>query len=155
MEEIGELASALAPCARYSSIDLALGAPVWLPPRGPRALAVEVHDSSGDLEHMQRELSDALARLSDWEPERRRFRAHITVARVRGAGARAAGRHGHRAERGGGRAREGERGGGIELPVTPPLRFAPEAIALYRSRLLPEGAAYEALASCALAPACD
>ena len=144
--EIDALASALAPCADHCC-ELSLGAPVWLPPRQPRALAVEARDGSGELERMQRELERALQELSDWQPQRRRFRAHITVARIRGRPPRAR------------RARSGEQDGGgegegaaIEL-VTPPLSFMPEALTLYRSSLLPSGAEYEALASSALAPA--
>jgi len=153
--EIDALAGALAPCADHHC-ELALGAPLWLPPREPRLLAVEVREESGELELMQRQLETALSRISGWEPARRRFMAHITVLRVRGRAPRM--------RRGGGRAGRGERAvepaqaaAGAEqapaLPPTPSLRFAGEAITLYRSSLLPGGAAYEALASSALAPA--
>lgn len=145
--EIDALAAALAPCADHS-FELALGAPLWLPPRHPRSLAVEVRDSSGELERMQRQLERALCDLSDWQPERRRFRAHITVARVRGRQARPRVRGAHRDGIGLPGA-DGE----ATLPATPPLSFTAETVTLYRSWLLPAGAAYEALASSALAPA--
>jgi len=67
----------------------------------------------------------------EWEPDRRRFRAHLTVGRVRG--------------------REGPSAapGGVvqELPPTPAVRFRPESLTLYRSFLEPSGARYEALAA--------
>ncbi len=64
--------------------EVSIGAPLWLPPRRPHALAVEINDRGGALTSVQQQLSQALANASGWEPERRRFRAHITVARVRG-----------------------------------------------------------------------
>ncbi len=146
--EIDALASALAPCADHAC-ELSLGAPLWLPPRQPRMLAIEVHDASGELERMQRELERSLRELSDWEPERRRFRGHVTVARVRGRPGRRRGREGRRAAA---PAPAPEEGAVIEL-ITPSLSFTPEALTLYRSRLLPSGAQYEALASSVLAPA--
>ncbi|HEY2397749.1 MAG TPA: RNA 2',3'-cyclic phosphodiesterase [Solirubrobacteraceae bacterium] len=109
--------------------ELRAGAPVWLPPRRPRALAVEILDEAGELASLQVQLSRAIAALCEWEPERRRFRGHVTVARL-GAGLRW-------------RAGEPE----PELPATPPLRFTPEAVVLYRSWLSSSGASYEPLAS--------
>jgi 2'-5' RNA ligase len=84
LEEIAELASAVDACAEHVG-ELALGAPLWLPPRRPRALAVEVHDRSGGLVALQASLTRALSQASGWEPERRRFRPHITLVRM-GAG---------------------------------------------------------------------
>src|SRR5262249_30103181 len=111
---------------------LALGAPLWLPRRRPRALAVEVADPGGALARLQGALARALALASSWEPERRRFRPHITVARVRG--------------------RAGLRdGASLTLPPTPALAFAARTVSLYRSRLAPTGATYELLASATLA----
>src|SRR5258707_333554 len=62
--------------------ELSLGAPLWLPPRRPRTLAVAVHDRAGELTHLQRAVAQALSGALDWQPERRRFRAHVTVARL-------------------------------------------------------------------------
>jgi 2'-5' RNA ligase len=101
---------------------LALGAPVWLPRRRPRALAIELHDESGALTDLAADLGRALGEAIGWEPESRRFRPHITVARMRG-GAVAPGR----------------------LAPTPSLVFEPEALTLYRSHLDPDGAVYEPL----------
>jgi 2'-5' RNA ligase len=187
VQEIDQLAAVLPDCAAHAS-ELCVGAPVWLPQRRPRALAVAIadetapagradgheddgsdqggagagagtgrrgrgggsgHGGAGELERMQLQLRDALAAVSDWQPERRRFRAHITLVRVRGGGRR---RRGPRAS--------GERHGGVDpaaltaiaLPATPGLAFVPESVTLYRSRLEPSGARYEALASCRLLP---
>jgi RNA 2',3'-cyclic 3'-phosphodiesterase len=138
--EIDPLAAALGACEETVG-ELSLGAPLWLPVRRPRALAVEVHDRSGDLARARARVGEELAGVSSWQPERRRFRPHITVVRV-GRGAGAARRPG--AQR---------IGPQQQLPATPWLSFTPEAIVLYRSWLLPDGASYEALARSELLPA--
>jgi 2'-5' RNA ligase len=131
--EIEALAAALAPCAEQPC-ELYVGAPLWLPPRRPHALAVEIHDRAGELARVQQRVSTALSSASAWRPERRRFRPHITLARVRrGAGDRS------------GRERA--------LPATPRLSFTAETIVMYRSWLAPEGASYEELARSAVATA--
>jgi 2'-5' RNA ligase len=112
--------------------ELRVGAPLWLPARRPRALAVEVHDDDGELTALQADVSQAIAAVSGWEPERRRFRAHVTLARI---GARAV-LPSPRDE--------------LSLPATPPLRFTPAALILYRSWLSAAGASYEPLVSCEL-----
>ena len=118
--------------------ELSLGAPLWLPPKRPRALAVEVRDDSSALLRLQGALADTLAGTIDWQPERRHFKAHITVARMRAD-----------------RSRGGPRGGqGRDaLPPTPQLRFSATSVALYRSWLSPHGASYEAIARLSLAVA--
>jgi len=134
--EIDELARV--PGATTAEVgELSVGAPLWLPPRRPRNLTVEIHDPEGGLERLQRELVGELRRRIDWEPERRRFRAHLTVGRVRGREALFAASQ-----------------GAIDLPATPALRFRPESLTLYRSWLEPRGARYEALAGRPLEHAC-
>jgi 2'-5' RNA ligase len=132
--EIEALAAVLAASVEHAC-ELSVGAPLWLPPRRARALAVEIHDRDGELARVQKRVSGALSSVSAWEPERRRFRAHITLARVR------------RAAAGARRSSSDRAGHELSLPVTPRLSFTPEAIVLYRSWLAPEGARYEALAS--------
>ena len=107
---------------------LALGAPVWLPRRQPRLLAVEVHDDEGGLAALHLALSAALEATVDWTRERRAFHPHVTVARMRADG----GGSGSAARRG-------------ALPATPSASFGGEALTLYRSWLQPSGAVYEAL----------
>lgn len=131
MGEIDALAQALR-SYREDSCELSVGAPLWLPPRRPRALAVEIDDPEGELAGVQARVGEALSEVGGWEPQRRRFRAHVTVARMR----------------------EGALGASYARPLepTPQLSFAPESIVLYRSWLSPAGATYEALESCELAP---
>jgi 2'-5' RNA ligase len=125
--EIDALGDALgAVCAEAAPVgELAFGAPLWLPPRHPRALAVELHDTpDGTL----KALHGALTAAYGLQAERRRFRPHATVARMRPSEA------------------PGERG----LPATPALSFRPCSVTLQRSWLTPTEAVYEGLVSCAL-----
>jgi len=140
--EIESIAAAVTGCALPVG-ELSVSAPLWLPPRRPRALAVEIHDHEGALTALHEAVVGALARAGVWEPGRTagalrvhtgrarggRFRPHITMARLRVGCAL------------------GER----RLTATPALSFTPEALVLYRSRLSPAGASYEALASSPLA----
>jgi RNA 2',3'-cyclic 3'-phosphodiesterase len=128
--EITAITAALNASARNVGM-LSVGAPLWLG-RPPRTLAVAVHDDEGRLAGLHAAVAEAISERTAWEPERRRFRAHIAVARTRG------------------RPRAGSEalGAGSLLPATPALRFIPEFVTLYRSWLSPEGAAYEALARC-------
>jgi RNA 2',3'-cyclic 3'-phosphodiesterase len=133
--EIDAIAAQLAACDGTSG-ELSVGAPLWLPPRRPRALAVELHDS-GELAHLRAQFVAALREPGNWQAgggaprgadavgARRRFRPHVTVARM--------GRGASRIDR--------------VLPPTPSLSFVPRQLVLYRSRLSPQGANYEAIAS--------
>jgi 2'-5' RNA ligase len=103
---------------------LGLGQSLWLPPRRPRVLAVRLHDDDGRTAALQSDLSRRLAAGGWYEPERRAYLPHVTVARVR--------RHSSLRP--------------TSLPSPPPLRFSAPRITLYRSRLSPAGARYEALA---------
>ena len=103
--------------------DLALGDALWLAPRRPHVLTVEVADTTGALLALQERVVAALVEAVGYEPDRRRFRPHVTVARVRrGAAPR-------------------QRG----LPDAPSASFAGEAVTLYRSWLGGGPARYEAL----------
>lgn len=134
--EIETLTATLRDC-EASIGELQLGAPLWLPPRSPRTLSVEVHDRAGSLARLHGAVSSAIARVIDWQPERRRFRAHVTVARI-----------GREEARGGRRAK----GRVADLPATPQLSFTPPALVLYRSWPAPAGASYEALETRMLMP---
>lgn len=103
-------------------VPLALAAPAWLPPRRPRVLAVDLEDPDGACGRLQSDVAAALRALH--APESRPFRPHVTVARVR-KGARV----------------------DTRLPAAPDrMTFAVAALTLYRSRLGPQGARYDALA---------
>ncbi|HEY4812019.1 MAG TPA: RNA 2',3'-cyclic phosphodiesterase [Solirubrobacteraceae bacterium] len=138
--EIDALAVAIGDCDE-PACELSVGAPLWLPPRRPRALAVEVHDHDGGLGQVHSRVSGLLSSVSGWQPEPRRFTPHITLMRI-GRGAFSSRRSS--LERG-----EREQ----PLPATPRLSFVPEAIVLYRSWLAPEGASYEVLGRRELTPA--
>lgn len=119
-DAVGEVVRA---CAGPAA-DLALGGALLLPPRRPRALAAEVRDPSGALAALQARLAGALGEAGLHEPERRPYRPHATVARLRA---------GERAPRG-------------PVPDDPePVAFAGEAVTLYRSLLSRAGARYEPL----------
>ncbi len=133
--ELRALESVLEGCAAHAG-ELAVGTPLWLPRRRPRALAVAIDDRDGELTRLQGQVSGAVAEVSGWEPERRRFRPHITLARLRAAP----------------RDRDPQDRAEAVLPATPRLEFVPESLSLYRSFLSPSGASYESLASCALLP---
>jgi len=110
--------------------DLALGDALWLAPRRPHVLTVEVADATGALLALQERVVAALVEAVGYEPDRRRFRPHVTVARVRrGAAPR-------------------QRG----LPDAPSASFAGEAVTLYRSWLGGGPARYEALERVPLTP---
>jgi 2'-5' RNA ligase len=143
VEEIAVIGPAVSACTVCVG-ELSVGAPLWLPRRRPRSLAVAIHDDEGDLASLHAAMSNAICDVTDWESERRRFKAHVTVARMR---RRTNGREG-------GHLITGTRAPGdrFGLPATPQLRFTPEHLTLYRSWLSPEGATYEALARCRLSP---
>jgi RNA 2',3'-cyclic 3'-phosphodiesterase len=137
--EIEALGDALAAaCGEAPPVgELSFGAPLWLPPRHPRALAVELHDTP---DRALEALHVALAAVCTLEPaaapghdqgaegRRRRFRPHVTVARMRPSEA------------------PRERG----LPPTPALSFTPRTVTLQRSWLTPTEAVYEGLGTYAL-----
>lgn len=134
--ELTAIGDALAGCAGPAG-ELSLGAPLWLPPRRPRTLAVEVHDDpDGGLQALQEQLARALASACDFREEHRRFRPHVTVARMRE----------HPERHGRNRGVQGER----TLAATPALSFAVTEVVLYRSWLSPDGASYEPLVTQAL-----
>ena len=110
---------------------LALGDVRWLPPRGPRVLAADVDDPDGTLAALQADVLAALVGGVGFEPERRRFLAHVTVARVR---------QGSKVPR------------ELRERLGPPERveFAAPAVTLFRSHLSPRGARYEPLVRVAL-----
>jgi 2'-5' RNA ligase len=133
VEELEPIAAAVQQLTALDG-ELALGAPLWLPPRRPRTLAVAVHDRHGELARLQRTVVQAISHVIDWQSERRRFRAHVTVARL--GRERSRGRHGPAAD--------------LTLTPSPQLCFTAREVVLYRSWLDPAGASYEALARVAL-----
>jgi 2'-5' RNA ligase len=132
IERIGECLTAIS----AGACELSVGAPLWLPPRRPRALAVELHDDTRELGRVQGELLSTLREVCEMPKEqhggglrRRRFRPHITVARMR---------HGAAPHK-------------RTLAPTPALSFTPRELLLYRSWLSERGASYEPVAEVPLA----
>lgn len=130
----GEISEAAAIVSGFvdQAPELAIGAPVWLPQRRPRAFAVEVRGLDSRLTDLQSGLQSSLEAVLG-SLQRRTFRPHITVARIP---------RDFRPRR-------------EPPPPTPPLEFRGESLSLYRSHLLPEGAEYEALYTWPLASETD
>lgn len=105
---------------------LSLGAPLWLPPRRPGVLTIEVDDRAGALAALHASLIAALQAGAAFTPEARPFRPHVTVGRVR---------RGQRI-----RPRD------ADVPRPPGATFEATALTLYRSH----GGRYEPLARRAL-----
>lgn len=101
---------------------------LWLPPRRPGVLAIALEHEIA-LAEVHRDLALALTDAIGFQPERRRFRAHVTVGRVR-------------------------RGTHVRTqdPLEPPaLEFPAATLTLYRSHTGRTGARYEPLACAPLA----
>ncbi|HEV7882497.1 MAG TPA: RNA 2',3'-cyclic phosphodiesterase [Solirubrobacteraceae bacterium] len=103
---------------------LAVGSPLWLPPRRPGVLAVAL-EAGPALAELHAGLVAALAETIGFEPERRALRPHVTVARAR---------------------RDTRLRATAPDPPPPALTFEPEGLVLYRSHTGPGGARYEPLA---------
>jgi 2'-5' RNA ligase len=121
-DEIGPLSDAVESFAGRFPPALETGSALWLSPRKPHVLTVEVHDDSGALGDLHRDLWDELEAMG-YEREHRRFRPHLTVARVR---------HGWTPP-------------GGPLPPTPDLDLEVRGVTLMRSWLGGGPARYEPL----------
>ncbi len=121
-EDVAAIAPVVA--AERAAPALALEEVLLLPPRRARVLTVTLDDRTGALAALQARISAALADAGVYTPEKRRFRAHVTVARLRP------------------RVQPPRR---AAVPIEP-LAFSGHAVTLYRSHLHPSGARYEALA---------
>ena len=130
-DEIDQIAAACGVAAGEPVVESAFGEALWLPARRPRVLAVSLVDPDRALARVQSVLSDVLVAGGWYAPESRPFLAHVTVARV--------GREG--------RVRP------VDLPPPPELAVRCSRVTLYRSRLSPSGARYEAQASVTLGSA--
>jgi 2'-5' RNA ligase len=116
--------------AMLSALDPAPAAPplavadaLWLSPRRPHVLTAALADPSGGLARLQAAVLDALVRDAGHEAEKRAFRPHVTIARVR------------------------RRLRAFDVPAPPQSAFAAPSVTLYRSVLGRGPASYEAMAS--------
>jgi 2'-5' RNA ligase len=94
-----------------------------VPPRRPRLFALDLADDGGRAAMVQASVAGALEAEGVYEPERRSFWPHVTLARVR----------------------RGERAAPLEAEPPPGDAFDAGEVTLYRSRLSPRGARYEPL----------
>ena len=105
---------------------LTFGTVLLLPPRRPKVLTIELEEQG--LAALQHRIAAGLADAGVYTPEKRPFRPHVTLARLRPR----------------------ERPQTTELTLEP-LTFHATAVTLYASRLHPTGARYEPLATAPLA----
>jgi 2'-5' RNA ligase len=110
---------------------LSIAGPLLLPPRRGRVLCASIADHDGTLAALQARVGEGLEAAGLYTPERREFRPHATVARLRSHA---------RPQRS---LPPGLGPAGIE--------FRAEALTLYRSHLARPGARYEPLHRIALA----
>jgi 2'-5' RNA ligase len=113
-EEVEAVGAAVSGAASTAAgpVGLGMGGALWLAPRRPHVLTVAIDDPAGAAAALHGELWERLEALGH-ERERRAFRPHVTVARVR---------HGARV-----RPRE--------LPGPPGAAFESPALTLFRSHL--------------------
>ena len=98
-----------------------------VPPRRPRLLAMDLEDEGGRATRLQAAVAAALEAGGFYEPERRPFWPHITLARIK-------------------------KGAQVHPPITtgsrgrePPAVIRAQALTLYRSTLRAQGALYKPL----------
>jgi 2'-5' RNA ligase len=82
LDEVGPLSAVVEELAGWPMPALSTGAALWLSPRRPHVLTVAVSDDTGALAALHATLWDALEDVG-FERDERRFRPHLTVARVR------------------------------------------------------------------------
>jgi 2'-5' RNA ligase len=134
--EVEPVAAAVRASGSAAAPLLELQGPVQRPPRG-RARIFALPVLSAGAEQMQAEVSERLVEAGLYEPEKRPFWPHVTVAKVRPEG------------RGSRRRARVEQGPG-ELPAALAEPFYGVRLTLYRSELKPTGARYVPLAQCEL-----
>ena len=134
---LAEVEAVGAVCRRLGderSICLSLGSVLWLPRRRPGVVAIGLggaDDDTGRLAALQSRLARELVALGVYEPERRPFLAHVTVARVR----------------------RSARVRAVDLPVPEPQSFAVTTLTLFRSFPGSGGSRYEPLVTVPLGAA--
>jgi 2'-5' RNA ligase len=102
---------------------LAARALVPVPKRGPRLFALDLEDPADAATAVHARAAEALTEAGYYEPEKRPFWPHVTLARVK---------RGRRAPR-------------VEAADPPGEPFTATVVTLYRSVLQPQGARYEPL----------
>lgn len=130
------VAEALTSRWALSPFQASLGAASLFPPRGaPRVVWLDVREGADGLHALHREVERRLAGIG-FPPERRPFRPHLTIGRVK--------RIARRAER--------AFAGTVGATTVPPMQWTVDRVALMESRLSSEGAAYHEVAAVTLGP---
>ncbi len=120
-------------CPNHAPFELHFGQPGCFPNgHNPRVLWIGIDEPTRPLKELQRDVVNAMARLS-FAPEKRSYRPHLTLGRVK--------RHANKQER----RQLGELVEKVEIPAIPPMPVS--AVSFIRSELRPEGARYTTLAS--------
>ena len=122
-KEVDAIAAAMRSAATGEAPLLVPGEVVPVPPRRARLFALDLDDPDSTCARLQQAVSDALEAGRFYEPEKRPFWPHVTLARVK-RNQRAA-----------------------PLPANPPPLdpFRAPQVTLYRSTLRPQGAQYDPL----------
>ena len=123
-KEVEAIAAAMRSAATGEAPLLLPGEVMAVPPRRARLFALDLDDPDGACARLQQAVSDALEAGRFYEPQKRPFWPHVTLARVT---------RNQRAE---------------VLPGQPPPLdpFRAPQVTLYRSTLRPQGAQYDPLA---------
>jgi 2'-5' RNA ligase len=131
---LGDVESALAEAAAaHAPFHLSLGPPVWFPGRGkPRVFVTKVRDGARELIDLQPAVAAGLDPLG-FPADKRDYRPHVTVGRVRRNRKISAGRANEACEH--------------AAASVEPLRMFVTEIVLFESTLSPEGATYSRLAT--------
>jgi 2'-5' RNA ligase len=118
---------------------------VEVPPRRPRLYAVGMEDRGERLGRWQAGLAERLSGAGFYEPEKRPFWPHVTVARFKQTERHGVGRRARDASGGRGPSRLDTPGPEAELPDELREPFKAARLTLYSSTLRPQGAVYESL----------
>ncbi len=126
---------ALTPAWRQSAFDASLGAAGLFPPRGaPRVVWLDVREGADPLRALQREVQRRLAGIG-FPGEKRAFRPHLTIGRVKRVARSAESAFRQR----------------VEAIDAPPIGWTVDRVVLMESRLSSDGAAYHEVAAATLA----
>ena len=132
--QVESIVTAVSQAAKASKVfALELGQPGVFPNRNaPRVLWVGIGDDLSPLLALHQQVEDALATLG-FAKDRRGFNPHLTVARIRDGTTKAD--------------RQKAAEALLSTRIQPGLRIDVNSISLMQSKLLPDGAVYESLAS--------
>jgi RNA 2',3'-cyclic 3'-phosphodiesterase len=121
IERVAELTSAA--CQALPGVTLTPAGLVAVPPRRTRLFALDLEDDGERAATLQAAVAGRLSQAGLYEPERRPFWPHLTLARVK----------------------RGKEAAPLDAAPPPSDAFEASDVTLYRSTLRPQGALYEPL----------